>query len=86
MAIWTSSNATRRLPPSCSSLCGTWDWRARPRQRQRRGDCAGSSAGGDGAVLLATALDELERSDGETALVTLCAGGGMGIATIIERV
>ncbi|MEZ4609085.1 MAG: hypothetical protein R2838_02310 [Caldilineaceae bacterium] len=46
----------------------------------------GHPLGATGAVLLATALDELERSDGETALVTLCAGGGMGIATIIERV
>jgi acetyl-CoA C-acetyltransferase len=33
-----------------------------------------------------TALDELERRDENTALITLCAGGGMGIATIIERV
>jgi acetyl-CoA C-acetyltransferase len=31
-------------------------------------------------------LDELERRDLETGLVTLCVGGGMGIATIIERV
>ena len=46
----------------------------------------GHPLGATGAVLLATALDELERCDGETALVTLCAGGGMGIATIIERV
>lgn len=46
----------------------------------------GHPLGATGAVLLATALDELERRDGETALVTLCAGGGMGIATIIERV
>ena len=46
----------------------------------------GHPLGATGAVLLATALDELERRDGETALVTLCAGGGMGIATVIERV
>jgi acetyl-CoA acetyltransferase len=39
-----------------------------------------------GAILLSTALDELERRDKETALITLCVGGGMGIATIIERV
>jgi hypothetical protein len=35
---------------------------------------------------LGTALDELERSNKTTALITLCIGGGMGIATIIERV
>jgi acetyl-CoA C-acetyltransferase len=46
----------------------------------------GHPLGATGAVILSTALDELERRDKETALVTLCAGGGMGIATIIERV
>jgi acetyl-CoA C-acetyltransferase len=46
----------------------------------------GHPLGATGAMLLGTALDELERRDGETALITLCAGGGMGIATIIERV
>ncbi len=46
----------------------------------------GHPLGATGAVILGTALDELERRDKETALVTLCAGGGMGIATIIERV
>ena len=34
---------------------------------------------------LATALDELERRGLSTALVTLCIGGGQGIATILER-
>ncbi len=46
----------------------------------------GHPLGATGAMLLGTALDELERRDGQTALITLCAGGGMGIATIIERV
>lgn len=46
----------------------------------------GHPLGATGAMLLATALDELERRDQSTALITLCAGGGMGIATIIERV
>ena len=46
----------------------------------------GHPIGATGAILLGTALDELERRDKETALVTLCIGGGMGIATIIERV
>jgi acetyl-CoA C-acetyltransferase len=45
----------------------------------------GHPLGATGAMLLGTALDELERQDKETALITLCAGGGMGIATIIER-
>jgi acetyl-CoA C-acetyltransferase len=46
----------------------------------------GHPLGATGAMLLGTALDELERRDQTTALITLCAGGGMGIATIIERV
>jgi acetyl-CoA C-acetyltransferase len=37
-------------------------------------------------MLLGTLLDELERRDARTGLVTLCVGGGMGVATIIERV
>ena len=46
----------------------------------------GHPLGATGAVLLGTALDALEQTDGQTALITLCIGGGMGIATIIERV
>ena len=46
----------------------------------------GHPLGATGAMLLGTALDELERCDLQTALITLCVGGGMGIATIIERV
>ena len=46
----------------------------------------GHPLGATGAMILGTALDELERSDGETALIALCVGGGMGVATIIERV
>jgi acetyl-CoA C-acetyltransferase len=45
----------------------------------------GHPLGATGAILLGTALDELERSGKATALVTLCIGGGQGIATIIER-
>ena len=39
-----------------------------------------------GAMLLGTLLDELERRQLKRGLVTLCVGGGMGIATIIERI
>ena len=46
----------------------------------------GHPLGATGAMLLGTALDALERRDQSTALITLCIGGGMGIATIIERV
>ena len=46
----------------------------------------GHPLGATGAMILSTALDELERTGKSTALATLCVGAGMGIATIIERV
>ncbi len=46
----------------------------------------GHPLGATGGMLIGTALDELERRDLNTALITMCIGGGMGIATIIERV
>ena len=46
----------------------------------------GHPLGATGAMILGIALDELERSDKETALVTLCVGAGMGTATVIERI
>ncbi len=46
----------------------------------------GHPIGATGAMLIQTALDELERRGQSTALVTMCTGGGMGTATIIERV
>ncbi len=46
----------------------------------------GHPLGATGAILALTALDELERRGLATALITLCIGGGMGIATVIERV
>ncbi len=46
----------------------------------------GHPLGATGAMILGTLLDELERRDLRRGLATLCVGGGMGIATIIERV
>ncbi|EHB55572.1 acetyl-CoA acetyltransferase [Mycolicibacterium rhodesiae JS60] len=45
----------------------------------------GHPIGASGAILIQTALDELERRDLNTALITLCTGGGMATATVIER-
>lgn len=45
----------------------------------------GHPLGATGAMILGTLLDELERQDKKYGLATLCVGGGMGIATIIER-
>ncbi|MDZ7678784.1 MAG: steroid 3-ketoacyl-CoA thiolase [Acidimicrobiales bacterium] len=45
----------------------------------------GHPLGGTGAVLLTKALHELERTDGEHGLVTMCCGGGLGTGTIIQR-
>ena len=46
----------------------------------------GHPLGATGAMIMGTILDELEREDLSTGLVTLCVGAGMGTATIIERV
>ena len=46
----------------------------------------GHPIGATGAIILGTLLDEMERRGAGTGLATLCIGGGMGIATIIERV
>ncbi len=46
----------------------------------------GHPLGATGAIILGTVLDELERRDQSTALINLCVGGGMGTATITERV
>ncbi len=46
----------------------------------------GHPLGASGAMLLGAALDELERTNKQTALITMCIGGGQGIATILERV
>src|SRR5699024_7049858 len=46
----------------------------------------GHPLGATGAMILGTMVDELERRQAQRALVTLCIGGGMGLATIIERV
>ncbi len=45
----------------------------------------GHPLGATGAMLLGTVLDELERRDQRRAVVTLCIGGGMGVATVLER-
>ena len=46
----------------------------------------GHPIGATGAILIGTVLDELERQDKSVGLVTMCAGGGMAPAIIIERV
>ena len=46
----------------------------------------GHPLGATGGMILGSLLDELERTGGRYGLVTLCVGGGMGIATVIERV
>jgi acetyl-CoA C-acetyltransferase len=46
----------------------------------------GHPLGATGAMLLGTLIDELERRDLRYGLATLCVGGGMGIATVVERI
>jgi acetyl-CoA C-acetyltransferase len=46
----------------------------------------GHPLGATGAMILGTVVDELERRKARRAVVTLCVGGGMGVATLVERV
>jgi acetyl-CoA C-acetyltransferase len=46
----------------------------------------GHPIGATGVILLQTVVDELERRDAATGLVVMCTGGGMGTATIVERI
>jgi acetyl-CoA C-acetyltransferase len=46
----------------------------------------GHPLGATGAMILGTLVDELERRDQRYGLATLCVGGGMGIATVVERI
>jgi acetyl-CoA C-acetyltransferase len=46
----------------------------------------GHPLGATGAMILGTVIDELERRDGRYGVATLCVGGGMGVATIVERI
>jgi acetyl-CoA C-acetyltransferase len=46
----------------------------------------GHPLGATGGMIIGTLIDELERTDGRYGLATLCVGGGMGIATVIERI
>lgn len=46
----------------------------------------GHPLGATGAMLVGTVIDELERRDAHRAIVTLCVGGGMGVATLVERI
>ena len=62
------------------------DWRKDTRLNPNGGAIAhGHPIGATGAILLTKALYELERTQKRYALISLCMGGGMGIATIIER-
>jgi hypothetical protein len=69
----------------------TWPGRPRserrsgPGERERGAIALGHPLGATGAILVGTALDELERRGAATALITLCIAGGQGIAAIIER-
>ncbi len=46
----------------------------------------GHPVGATGAILVVKAMHELERTDGRRALITMCIGGGQGIALAIERI
>ena len=64
----------------------TWNW-TRPRSTPNgSGISLGHPIGATGAILTVKALYELQRSGGRYALISMCIGGGQGIAAVIERV
>ena len=72
----------RTFAPIASKLGVSWD-----KVNVNGGAMAlGHPIGATGGMLIGTLLDELERRDLSTGLVTMCTGGGMGTATIIERI
>jgi acetyl-CoA acetyltransferase len=72
-----------------ASVVGAWTRELQPdfdRVNVNGGAIAlGHPLGSTGARLVTTALSELERRDGTLGLVTMCCGGGLGTATLIER-
>ena len=86
LATSTSGRSTRRSPRCRSRPCGTSALDPETVNVNGGAIALGHPIGATGAMLIQTALDELERRDASTALVTMCTGGGMGTATIIERI
>ena len=82
----TSSRSTRRSRSSPRSSSATSTSTARRSTSTAARSRLGHPIGATGSMLIGTALDELERRDGQFALITMCAGGGMAPAIIIERV
>ena len=82
----TCSRSTRRSPPWRCGSCATWASTTRsPTSTVARSRWV-TRSGATGAMILGTLIDELERRDLKRGLATLCVGGGMGIATIVELV
>jgi acetyl-CoA C-acetyltransferase len=77
-------NRTRPSPPR--PLPSAARWTLTRRVNPNGGAIAlGHPVGATGAILVVKALHELERTGGRTALITMCIGGGQGIALAIER-
>ena len=84
-ATWTSSSRTRRSPRR-RWACRRSSSSTRRRSIPNGGAVAlGHPIGATGAILTVKAMYELQRTGGRYALVTMCIGGGQGIAAIIER-
>ncbi|MBI3369664.1 MAG: acetyl-CoA C-acetyltransferase [Burkholderiales bacterium] len=81
--LWEINEAFAVVPMKCARELGI----DLDRVNVNGGSIAmGHPLGATGCIILGTLLDELERRDLSTGAATLCVGGGMGIATIIERV
>ena len=82
----TSWRSTRRSPPSCCASSSDMGLDIEKVNVNGGAIAMGHPLGATGAMILGTLVDELERQDKRYGLATLCVGGGMGIATVVERV
>ena len=82
---WTSSKPTRRSPPRPARWPRSWTSIREKVNPNGSGISIGHPVGATGAIITTKAVHELQRIGGRYALVTMCIGGGQGIAAVFER-
>ena len=90
LGVWRGSEAGVKINEAFAPVVAAWAREHKPdmdRVNVNGGAMAlGHPLGSTGARLITTLLHELERSDKEMGLVTMCCGGGLGTGTLIQRV
>ena len=78
--------ASRAFAARPAPWCRSWAWTPPKVNPNGSGISLGHPVGATGAIITTKAIAELHRTGGRYALVTMCIGGGQGIAAIFERV